>query len=225
MVPTVGPRRQRWASMTEEEITVPRRPSMDFTSAPRRPSMDFTSFPSPGMSPVMGWSSAGASSSARPEVYANDHGARRRWASISDDEAASPMLWPMRSPMLRVQRSGRRSLSSTPMMGPSGQPGGGLAKVSEHEVQQLGTHPNFMLPPTVQTQSQVPWQCPGWDASCGAGMLGGYGAMQGQTWGQQPQQGWFMRQPEQSGLAQAAWSPMGNQAPVFQMPQQLEQVG
>eukprot|EP00930_Biecheleria_cincta_P075710 TRINITY_DN6289_c0_g1_i2.p1 TRINITY_DN6289_c0_g1~~TRINITY_DN6289_c0_g1_i2.p1 ORF type:complete len:778 (-),score=157.98 TRINITY_DN6289_c0_g1_i2:54-2387(-) len=224
MVSTVGLRRQRWASMTEEEIT-----------GSRRTSMDLTAFPSPGMSPVIGWSSGGASSSARPaEVYANDHGARRRWASISDDEAASPMLWPMR-------RSGRRSLSSTPMMGPSVQPGGGLAKVSEHEVQQPGATPNFMLPPTLQTQPQVQshtgsrhampetyavsWQCSGWDASCGAGMLGGYGAMQGQTWGQQPQQGWFMRQPEQSGLAQATWSPMANQAPVFQMPQQLEQVG
>lgn len=238
MVPTVT-RRQRWASMTEEEIT-----------GPRRTSMDLTAFPSPGMSPVVGWSSGGASSSARPEVYANDHGARRRWASISDDEAASPMLWPMRSPMLRVQRSGRRSLSSTPMMGPSVQQGGGLAKVSEHEVQQPGATPNFMLPPTLQTQTQtqvplqsqngsgsryaamgdaysVPWQSSGWDASCSGGMYGGYAPMQGQTWGQQPQQGWFIRQGDQSqsGLTQGTWSTVAGQAPVFAMPQQLEQVG
>lgn len=58
-------------------------------------------------------------------------GARRRWASISDDDAsASPMLWPMRSPVLRFTRS----RGGTPLCGPATTPGGGygtLATVSE----------------------------------------------------------------------------------------------
>merc|ERR1719460_2500067 len=50
--------------------------------------------------------------------------ARRRWASISDDEA-SPMIWPMKSPLRRaMQPPGRRSQSSTPVIGPAAQPSG-----------------------------------------------------------------------------------------------------
>jgi len=67
--------------------------------------------------------------------------ARKRWASISDDEA-SPMLWPMRSPGLRA----RRSHSSTPLAGPSLHQGGAgtsLARVVEH---QAAPSSPFMLP-------------------------------------------------------------------------------
>merc|ERR1719242_2158570 len=61
---------------------------------------------------------------ARTVTAAPGPPARRRWASISDDDA-SPMLWPMRSPMQRTLRSH----SSTPYVGPNANPGAGAALV------------------------------------------------------------------------------------------------
>ena len=132
--------RKRWASMTEEEMmTGIRRGSKELP-------LDLAAYPSPGMSPTLAptWR-VGRDAAADPY----GPGARRRWASLSDDEAASPMLWPMRSPGLgpglHVQRPGRRSQSNTPLLGPTGM---GLAKVSEHAECE-----DFMLPPTPQATS------------------------------------------------------------------------
>ncbi|CAJ1439299.1 unnamed protein product, partial [Effrenium voratum] len=111
------------------------------------------------------------------------------------------MLWPMRSPALHVQ-PGRRSQSSTPLMGPAGS--GMLAKVSEHAV--VDECEDFMLPPTPQAPNSsptkqvpstpesfpVPW--PDW-----------------QAYGQVPpwQQMWIMRNdPAWSNWPQASSYPM-----------------
>eukprot|EP00931_Biecheleriopsis_adriatica_P085710 TRINITY_DN6052_c0_g1_i1.p1 TRINITY_DN6052_c0_g1~~TRINITY_DN6052_c0_g1_i1.p1 ORF type:complete len:893 (-),score=159.75 TRINITY_DN6052_c0_g1_i1:53-2662(-) len=209
--------RRRWASMTEEEIV---------GGTSRRSSVDFAGYLSPNMSPALGpgfslavgggtSSSMGVAPSRGYDAYAG--GARRRWASISDDEACSPCLWPMRSPLLRVQKTGgRRSQSSTPLLGPAQ----GLAKVSEHAA--AGPSANFMLPPTQQA-TQVPqapaefvpaWQGGGWDGT--ATMVGGFGGLQAsvgsaQPWSQQPQQQlWMVREGEAPQLVQQPWA--GGQA-------------
>ncbi|CAK9042134.1 unnamed protein product [Durusdinium trenchii] len=138
--------RRRWASMSEEEMmTGIRRSSKEMHP------VDLAAYPSPGMSPTMAptWR---VGRDAAPDAWP---GARRRWASLSDDEAASPMLWPMRSPGLHVQRPGRRSQSSTPLLAPTG-----LAKVSEHAAVESE---DFMLPPTPQatpSSSQGPNMSP-----------------------------------------------------------------
>lgn len=138
--------RRRWASMSEEEMmTGIRRSSKEMHP------VDLAAYPSPGMSPTMAptWR---VGRDAAPDAWP---GARRRWASLSDDEAASPMLWPMRSPGLHVQRPGRWSQSSTPLLAPTG-----LAKVSEHAAVESE---DFMLPPTPQatpSSSQGPNMSP-----------------------------------------------------------------
>lgn len=119
--------------------------------------------------------------------------ARKRWASISDDDA-SPMLWPLRSPGLR----GRRSLSSTPLVGPSihqGSAGTGLAKVVEHQAVQHQAVPSspFMLPTAHPTSTMTdPNAMAAW-----GGMYGVYAGAQQQvnawntarTWGCMPAPG------------------------------------
>jgi len=87
--------------------------------------------------------------------------ARRRWASISDDDA-SPALWPMRSPGLRA----RRSHSSTPCIGPAAHQGTGtsLATVVEPAP--------FMLPmahPATSTMAD-PAVLAAWGGLYGTGM-------------------------------------------------------
>lgn len=68
--------------------------------------------------------------------------ARRRWASISDDEA-SPMIWPLGSPMMRPAGTPKGSPLSLPMAAG----GGGCQSIAEH------LPAPFLLP---QSQSPEP---------------------------------------------------------------------
>ncbi|CAE7308595.1 unnamed protein product [Symbiodinium sp. CCMP2592] len=188
--------------MTEEEImTGVRRPSKDV-----HPGLDLAAYPSPGMSPAVApWRSR--------QAFAADAGARRRWASLSDDETQSPMLWPMRSPVLHGQRGGRRSHSGTPLMGPSAGGIPGLAKVSEHAVAEEVE--DFMLPPTPQPQAQLgtsptskqvpmtPENFPmAWPNPWESGPMFGCDQAMAAQWQQQ----WIMRQGD------PAWPPPWSQA-------------
>ncbi|CAL1142578.1 unnamed protein product, partial [Cladocopium goreaui] len=189
--------RRRWASMTEEEMmTGIRRSSKEMHP------VDLAAYPSPGMSPTL----APTWRVGRDAADTYGPGARRRWASLSDDEAASPMLWPMRSPALHVQRPGRRSQSNTPLLGPAGM---GLAKVSEHAECE-----DFMLPPTPpvatpsdrqgpnmsptsqgknmpMTPENYPMAWPNWDPNLG--VMAGF--PEAPAW---PNQMWFM--PRDNGV-------------------------
>jgi len=182
-------------------MTGVRRPSKDV-----HPGLDLAAYPSPGMSPAVApWRSR--------QAFAADAGARRRWASLSDDETQSPMLWPMRSPVLHGQRGGRRSHSGTPLMGPSAGGIPGLAKVSEHAVAEEVE--DFMLPPTPQPQAQLgtsptskqvpmtPENFPmAWPNPWESGPMFGCDQAMAAQWQQQ----WIMRQGD------PAWPPPWSQA-------------
>jgi len=214
---STGPRR-RWSSMTDEEImTGVRRSSKEV-----HPGLDLTAYPSPGMSPAV----APSAWRSRPaHAFAADAGARRRWASLSDDETASPMLWPMRSPVLHAGRGGRRSQSGTPMMGPTAGTMPGLAKVSEHAVAE--DVEDFMLPPTPQpaqanaaasskqipmTPENYPMAWPyAWEP---APMMGfDQAALASQSW----QQGWMMRQSDPQSWPPQPWPEAGGLCPAPQV--------
>jgi len=107
----------------------------------------------PGMSPQMqpgvpGWRTA----PGVVHVAGPSHPSRRRWASISDDDAsnASPMMWPARSPLLRMQHPAfmPRSRSGTPYMGPAvpTHPGSSSAALAVAAAAGKGGHQAFMLP-------------------------------------------------------------------------------
>lgn len=182
-------RRRRWATMTEEELNaavppgvaaaqaigygpspsaspclmasqVPGRPPVAMQPAMTSPAMH------PGRSPGM-----------------NPHpAARRRWASISDDEGMSPMMWPMaHGPMSPLRGAIHRSQNNTPMMGPG----------THVAAQVSGLNPNaaewnlpFMLPQAQAAQAGMPMpmldpgSAPGyWNGFLGGGLPWGYPGM------------------------------------------------
>ncbi|CAE8585002.1 unnamed protein product, partial [Polarella glacialis] len=246
--------RRRWASMSEEEMTGGvRRASMDsMDGSSRRPSMDVTGYPSPAMTAapmVGGWTvvSGGSVPSSAYTDYRDGPGSsgRRRWASISDDEAASPMIWPSRSPLFRSQHV--RSRGNTPLVGPCPQPGvSGLPKVSEHgESVAMNVVPSspFMLPqaqpaqPLTQAQLQAalaagPRQLPiaedytqaawGWDGS-GCVQASGSGYVPSEaTWSKDKNGQWRQTVQPQS-QQQTVW--VMRQPAEQQMMQQTWQTG
>lgn len=145
-VPGASAIRPRWASMTEEEM---RRQAIH--GSPRlqpspmvRPAVPAT--PSPHLAPSSAWPVP--TTFLLPSAGHSDAGpytgqARRRWASVSDDEQASPMIFPQRSPMQRSRRS-----TSQPLMG--GAVGLQVAAVAS-TVQQP-----FMLPQAHHTAAAGP---------------------------------------------------------------------
>jgi len=155
-------RRPRWASMTEDDMRrLPTGSPLLQASPVLRAVVPGT--PSPHLAPAPAWQPAamtsgwllpggGLSSSA----VSFQGQARRRWASISDDEAASPMMWPQRSPLHRSRRS-----SSQPLVGPGAAGGSG---------------------PSAMTASAQPFMLP--QAHGPAGMQSGLMDPHGSSWGQ-----------------------------------------
>lgn len=140
VVPDQAASRRRWASMTEEEM-------VSGSGRGRKSSL------LAGFGPNLGPSSQQGTPVQRPApapavsnaFVPNFAPARRRWASISDDEA-SPMIWPMKSPHMgrMMQQSGRRSLSSTPVIGPASHPG--VSSSQQLPTTQAVPSSPFMLP-------------------------------------------------------------------------------
>mmetsp|Transcript_59945 Transcript_59945/g.195770 ORF Transcript_59945/g.195770 Transcript_59945/m.195770 type:complete len:788 (+) Transcript_59945:137-2500(+) len=155
-------RRPRWASMTEDDMR--RLP----TGSPLLQASPVVwavvpGTPSPHLAPAVAWPPAAMTSGwALPggglcSSAASFQGqARRRWASVSDDEAASPMMWPQRSPLHRSHRS-----SSQPLVGPGAAGGSG---------------------PSAMTASAQPFMLP--QAHGPAGMQSGLMDPHGSSWGQ-----------------------------------------
>jgi len=176
--------RRRWASLTEEEM--PWGGLLHPTKISASPRTSLLQSPSvvlrsPGLTRTVPSVSSvpTTASTVRPSAQAysmRPAPARRRWASISDDDA-SPMLWPLRSPGYRCVRSH----SSTPLLGAGTHPGTAgapaLAPVAEafmlpqahdneivHSRQHTGQRPNVLrtsvvtltTPATAAAPSQVP---------------------------------------------------------------------
>eukprot|EP00929_Paragymnodinium_shiwhaense_P021903 TRINITY_DN14159_c0_g1_i2.p1 TRINITY_DN14159_c0_g1~~TRINITY_DN14159_c0_g1_i2.p1 ORF type:complete len:825 (-),score=172.67 TRINITY_DN14159_c0_g1_i2:156-2630(-) len=103
VVTAAGPEgnRRRWASMTDEELFYVQRGSVTHAYSPMMGALQ--------ASPVLG--PCGGHVGRSPALGPRPPPARRRWASISDDEGQSPMLGFMRSPYRGPLRRSSRSLN------------------------------------------------------------------------------------------------------------------
>jgi len=123
------------------------------------PGADTKPGPSPALRPREGFSG-----------LPNFAPARRRWASISDDEA-SPMIWPMKSPMRRaINAPFVGAAVRSPVAGPATRPGASLASAAGlAQTAARSTPPGspFLLPagmsgaPVAQTAQPTPLMPPG----------------------------------------------------------------
>lgn len=151
---------------------------------PATPSPSLAPAPPSGWNVPAVWMPPGCSSVT---VAGSPHlGSRRRWASLSDDEA-SPLLWPMRSPMHRP----RRSHSHTPLLGPAASAGSGVSQATAAAATAAAAAASAAAPPFMLPQAHAAMGMQGLDPSCwgpcGAGCIphapGAWGMDRQSAWG------------------------------------------
>eukprot|EP00405_Crypthecodinium_cohnii_P050315 CAMPEP_0206602298 /NCGR_PEP_ID=MMETSP0325_2-20121206/47297_1 /ASSEMBLY_ACC=CAM_ASM_000347 /TAXON_ID=2866 /ORGANISM="Crypthecodinium cohnii, Strain Seligo" /LENGTH=796 /DNA_ID=CAMNT_0054114745 /DNA_START=213 /DNA_END=2600 /DNA_ORIENTATION=+ len=111
--PLLGPvapaGRPRWASMTEEEMRKLPGASPILGPSPAHRPCAVPATPSPHLAPNPRWPTGQPVANWLLPSAQQEQGfvpARKRWASVSDDETTSPMLWPTRSPLQRPRGKG-----------------------------------------------------------------------------------------------------------------------